>query len=241
MIREASLLPPFIPLRIHAKWANGLLLADMAVAWVAVGIGLSELHLLSRATGGEHVAPLERSAQFATNEWLASVEGLLFAATAVAFVMWLHQARMNVRALGVRRPSFGRQWSYLAFLVPLLNLFRPYQVVREIWQASDPSSLDPFNWRSVAVSPLVPLWWGLFVAFAGIGSLAWLTGLTAGVNLAKLELTTVVAVGAHLLGGLSAGAGALLVTRLSEAQETKYARLLASEEEKPACESTPSA
>lgn len=241
MIREASLLPPFIPLRAHARWANGLLLADMAVAWLAVGIGISELRLLLRATGGDAVAPLERSAQFLTNEWLAWVQGVLFVATAVAFLMWLYQARVNVRSLGVRRPSYGREWTYLAFLVPLLNFFRPYQVVREIWQASDPSNLDAFNWRSIAVSPLVPLWWGLFAGFLFLASLAGLTGLGAGVSLAKLQLTTLLGVGAHLLAGLAAGTGYLLVTRLSDAQEAKYARQLATEEEKPECEDEPPA
>jgi hypothetical protein len=236
VIRETSLLPPFIPLRVHAKWANGLLLANVGVCWVAVGVGLAELRLLMRATGGNTVAPIERAAQFTTNEWLAVAQAVLFVATGVAFLMWLYQARVNIRALGVRRPRFGSDWAYLAFLVPLLNLFRPYQVVREIWQASDPQSLDPFNWKSAAVSPLVPLWWGLFAAFLGVATLTWLTALGAGMSLARLELTTMLTIVANVFAACAAGAAALLVTRIGDAQEAKYARQLASEEEKPECD-----
>jgi len=233
VIREASLLPPFIPLRGHAKWANGLLLANVALAWIAVGVGLSELRLLTRAASGDAVAPIERSAQFTANEWLAATQTLLLLATAVAFLMWIYQARKNVRALGVRRPTFASEWAVLAFLVPLVNFFRPYQVVREIWQASDPTNLDPFNWRTLPVSPLVPVWWGLVALAASAALLAWITGFSAGVSLAKLELTTALAVGACFLTGLAAGAATLLVTRISDAQEAKYARQLAGEEEKP--------
>lgn len=233
MIRETSLLPPFIPLRGHANWANGLLLANMGLAWVAVGVGLAELRLLMRATSGHAVAPIERAAQFTANEWLVTFQVVLFVATAVTFLAWLLQARVNVRALGVRRPTFGREWAVLAFLVPVVNFFRPYQVMREIWQASDASNLDPFNWRNLPVSPLVPLWWGFFLGFLGLASLAWLTGLGAGVSLAKLQLTTVLAVGAHLLAGCAAGTAYFVVTRISDAQEKKYARQLASAEEKP--------
>ena len=233
MIREASLLPPFIGLRAHARWASGLLLANMALAWIAVGIGLSELQLLFRASAGGAVTPLERTAQFVTNQWLVVGQITLLLAGAVAFLAWLYQARVNVRALGVRRPAHARQWAVLAFLVPVVNLFRPYQVVSEVWRASDPANLDPFTWRLEPLPGLVPGWWGLCMAATGAAVLATLSGLGAGVNLAKLELTAMLAVGANLLAGLAAGAASLLITRISDAQEAKYARLLASEEEKP--------
>ena len=182
---------------------------------------------------GQAVAPVERSAQFLANEWLLWVQGTLVLATAVAFLLWLYQARVNVRALGVRRPAFGREWAVLAFLVPVVNFFRPYQVVREVWQASTPENQDPFNWRTVRVSRVVPLWWGLVAASVGLGLLAAVTGFGAGVNLAKLELTTALTIGASLLGGGAAGAAILLVTRISDAQETKYARQIASDKEEP--------
>jgi uncharacterized protein YutD len=53
------------------------------------------------------------------------------------------------------------------------------------------------------------------------------------VSLAKLQLTTVLAVGAHLLAGCAAGTAYFVVTRISDSQERKYARQLASAEEKP--------
>ena len=60
--------------------------------------------------------------------------------------------------------------------------------------------------------------------------LAGLTALGAGVSLARLELTTAVTVFANLLAAGAAGAGYLMLTRISDDQQAKYARLLALQE-----------
>ena len=43
MTREASLLPPFVSPRKTSRWPVRLLIATIAVAWVAVGIDLREV------------------------------------------------------------------------------------------------------------------------------------------------------------------------------------------------------
>ncbi len=49
------------------------------------------------------------------------------------------------------------------FFVPILNLFQPYQVVKEIWKASDPDVdvWDAFSWQHAAGSPVISWWWVL--------------------------------------------------------------------------------
>lgn len=231
MIREGSLLPPFIPLEPTAKWARGLLIVNVAVAAIAVGIDLSELRLLFRASGGTAVEPIERAAQFLSNEWLLAIQSTLLVATAVAFLLWLYQARVNIRALGVRRPKYGRQWTVLSFLIPIANLFQPYQVVREIWQASDPANLDPIHWKNVRPSRLLILWWAFFVGYIGLETLSWLSGFGAGMSLAKLQLSTALVALSDLCAALAAGAAYFVVASLGEMQDEKYALLLELEEE----------
>ena len=46
MKEKISFRPPFIPLDTPARWATGLLIATLAVAWIAVGVDLAELRLL---------------------------------------------------------------------------------------------------------------------------------------------------------------------------------------------------
>jgi hypothetical protein len=223
----ASLLPPFIPLRALARWATALLVATLVTAWVAVGVDLHELRLLFRASGGESVEPLAREAWSLTDQVLFWVQVSLFATTAGVFLAWLYQARVNVRAMGARRLRFGRSWTLASFLVPVLNAFRPYQVVREVWQASDPGNLDPFNWRSVEVPLLLGAWWGAFLAWLAIESMALLTGLGAGITLPKLQLASGLRLAADACAALAAFLACFVVWRISEAQNEKH-RLQAS-------------
>jgi hypothetical protein len=143
--------------------------------------------------------------------------------TSIAFVGWLYQARVNVRALGMRRMRYGRGWCIWGFLMPAVNVFRPYQVVREIWKASDPASLDPFQWQSLQTPWLVSLWWGAFLAAASLHLLALLTSLGNDVNLQQLVLSRSLTLFADVALGLAAGVSIFLVTRLSKAQENKWA------------------
>jgi hypothetical protein len=74
------------------------------------------------------------------------------------------------------------------------------------------------------------------MAFFALRGLTWLMSWGPGISLERLELMVLLTLGAQVFAGFGAGAAAWLVTRLSDAQEKKYARVLASDEEKPECE-----
>jgi hypothetical protein len=140
--------------------------------------------------------------------------------TAVGFLVWLHRARVNVRALGVRRLRFRREWTVLGFLIPGLNLVRPFQVVQEIWQASDPSVGDPIAWKKVRTPPLLVLWWAAFVGYLAleVGS-GTLLSIVSG--LSRIQLAYGIGMAADACAALSASLGYFVVVRISDAQEEK--------------------
>jgi len=222
MSERVSFRPPFIPLHRLARWATGLLIATLAVAWIAVGVDLAELRLLVRATGGTHVAFDVREAQFTTNAIMLWTQAGLLVATGVAFLAWLFQARVNLRALGIRRPSYSRDWVVWSFLVPMVNLFRPYQVIREVWQASNPEGGDAFNWRSLPVSRLLLAWWVLFVGWGSLELMSLLSDVGAGINLAKLQLSRGLGTLADACAAISAFLACFVVSRISNAQQEKW-------------------
>jgi hypothetical protein len=225
-----SLGPPYAPLRGPTRWAAGLLAATGALGAVSLGVELSQLRLLFRPMAGEAARVLARAAQATTGGALGGLRLALFAATAVVFLTWVYHARANVRALGVRRPRFTRGRAIGAFLVPGLNLFRPYAVLGEIWQASDPAILDPFGWRSARVPRLLRLWWGALLAWAILAGVAVLAEASAGVILGRLRLAA--GLGALADAGACAAAAAswLVVVRLAEAQQEKWERVRAARE-----------
>lgn len=219
----ASFRPPFISPRDTGLWAIGLLMFTVALAWVAVGIDLSNLSLTFQATRGEPVPPDLRIAQFTAESWVIWLQLVALVLTGFAFISWLYQARVNLRALGVRRPRFGREWCIWGFLIPGLNFFRPYQVMKEIWQASHPGNLDAFLWREQPVPHLLRVWWLSFVASFVMRALALLIDLGSGISLGRIQLSVGMLTLADVAAGVSAGLACFVVTRLSETQEAKWA------------------
>ena len=84
--------------------------------------------------------------------------------------MWLWRAYGNVDAVapGVRR--YDRGWAIGAWFVPILNLFRPKQIVNDVWRAGGPPPEPSFLLASWWTAWLVTNWIGNFAlrnAFEG--------------------------------------------------------------------------
>jgi hypothetical protein len=212
-----SLLPPYIPTRRSVRILGVLFVVSAAVSWIAVGFDFSALRL---TTSGHKVIPEVRLAHTKLGAMLAWAQLGCLTLTGLAFLVWLHRVRVNVRALGMRRLAYARHWTVTAFLVPALNALRPYQVVREIWKASDPESGDPLAWRSVQAPPLLAVWWGLFVAYFALELFSTFSARFA-VKLSHIQLAHGLGLCADVCAAVSASFAYFVVLRISEAQEAK--------------------
>ncbi|MBA0127483.1 DUF4328 domain-containing protein [Haloechinothrix sp. YIM 98757] len=86
---------------------------------------------------------------------------IAFIAAAVLFIVWLWMARANAeqRCLATHRRARG--WVIGSWFVPVVNLWFPYQVVRDVWRASDPTT--PHDHRGglaqLGGSAIIGWWW----------------------------------------------------------------------------------
>lgn len=219
---HTSLLPPFVPTRRSVRFVGLLFMVSAGISWIAVGYDFSEIRLGLLHPDGTTQHPAIRLAYDTMGSIVWTAQLAILAITAAAFLTWLHRVRVNVRALGVRRLAYARHWTVLGFLVPLLNLLRPYQVVREIWQASDPCTGDPMAWKVVAAPRRIALWWGLFVAYFVLEGIAF-TVLGISRSARVIQLAHAAGMLADLCAALSASLAYFVVMRITEAQEAKRA------------------
>lgn len=76
-------------------------------------------------------------------------------------VVWLNRAYANQRALG-HEPRYTSPLSVCWWLIPVLNLIRPYQMIQEIWSSSRSE-------HALGERGLLVWWWGAFVATLLLG------------------------------------------------------------------------
>jgi hypothetical protein len=88
---------------------------------------------------------------------LTAVIGIL---AVVWFCMFMVRANRNARSFGSPM-SIRPGWAAGFFFVPFVNLWKPYQAMKEIWQGSDP---DPnAHSFSVRVPSLIGWWWAIYI------------------------------------------------------------------------------
>jgi len=91
----------------------------------------------------------------------------------VVFLIWFYRAHRNLQALGIRRSRYSSPWTVLLFLVPVLNLYFAYDLVKELWRQSSPDlgfSDDFLKQQAFELkhypskTALVGSWWGFMIA-----------------------------------------------------------------------------
>ena len=167
----------FIPGKVLAMWTVNLLGVGALAKLAEIGVVTAQLILASNypetvaATPGSEGAVSEMSSGnlqviLSLLNSIVSYFGLsLFTATAAMFLVWLHRAYSNLPSLGVPRPNFSSGWVIVSWFVPILNLFRPYQIVKYIRNKSDPETVGVGDgYYDTGGNSTLKAWWGFWLA-----------------------------------------------------------------------------
>ena len=158
---------PFISSHSRAQWVTALLLIVILIDVLAVIFDFSQIGLLSRAQAGIPVSEAEAVANDSRQAMMGFIYFAAFIVTAIVFCLWIHRAHRNLPALGARDLKYSPAWAVGGFFVPILSLYRPYQVTKEIWKASDPN--EGPDWQDAPTSSLIGWWWVTFIVSSYAG------------------------------------------------------------------------
>jgi hypothetical protein len=147
------------PLQPLTKVVVVLIRIHVALTVVAIAVGLLALILLLAAPGVSSALVVDGLTVIVGI--LQVVLGLAFVVT---FLVWLHRLSTNLHAYSGVRLEHSPGWAVGWFFVPVANLFKPYQVMKEVWRVSHGT-------RAVGAAP-VGWWWALYLASGFLGRLS---------------------------------------------------------------------
>lgn len=141
--------------RVQAVTVVFVLLALLCAG--AVWSGLLEAQLMDRLIAGENVTDAEATANDDRQSAFALFQTAMVVAAAVVFIRWLYGAYKNVAVVAPAEKRYRQGWTIGAWFVPIMNLFRPKQMVNDVWRAggTDVQDAQP-GW-------LLLLWWLLWL------------------------------------------------------------------------------
>ncbi len=79
----------------------------------------------------------------------------------VLFLIWVHGVYKNLYAFPDVSPSTTPGWAVGYFFVPIVGLYKPYQLLDEVWQSSDPN--ESCTRQKSGASPLIIACWIVFL------------------------------------------------------------------------------
>ncbi len=110
----------------------------VAIAAIGLWSGWLEIDLLRRIADGAVVSESEAAANDSRQALIGGLYLLVWLVIAVVFLRWTYLSNRNVRALGADGLEFTPGWAVGWYLIPIANLWKPHQALKEIFRASHP-------------------------------------------------------------------------------------------------------
>lgn len=173
-----------------AKVIKYLLIAAIILDILGVIFGVVEYRLFQEVAAFEEIAEKDESIYDSTeyNSVFESVEAndvrivslgfamiLIYLMTVILVLRWTFLSNSNAHALGAKDMRFTPFWSVLWHFIPLFSLWKPYQVMREIYKAS---SLEE-DWKSLKTPALLKWWWIFWIVASVLGQILFRTAMNA--------------------------------------------------------------
>ena len=222
---RAIALPPFESAASRVKLVTAFLIVSIALDIVSLFSTYAQIELISGVKHGQTITTEAAKANDNRQQAIGTVQILVYILTSLFFLLWIHRAYKNLSALGATGLKYSPGWAVGGFFVPFLNLVRPFQVVTEIWKASDPSTMAGAAWENSPSSPIIAQWWSGYLASGAIGWLSFNYGKSA-TTIDSLINVSWVLFFADVVSVIAALLAIRTITVINSRQEVKYVSLM---------------
>ena len=111
----------------------------------------------------------EATTNLSISQWTTAGQAVISVVALVLSLIWVYRIHSNLRQFKITGLSATPAWSVAWYFIPIANLFKPYEGMKEAWQAS----AAPGSWRSQEVSGLLPWWWFTWIIASFVDRIAY--------------------------------------------------------------------
>jgi len=223
---------PIDPGKIQIPYNSGYAFSRLVTAGLvviillhilAIGSEFMMLRFISDAMAGRSISSEEAAALDNHQQLISSLQAFAYIITSILFLLWFRRAYQNLSALGAFNLSYSPAWAVGGFFVPFLNLVRPFQVMTEVWKASDP---EQPAWRQAPTSQIIGWWWFLFIGSSILSRVVAEMGSGSDISLSQLQSFSNALIIDELFGAVAAIPAIVLIWNISMRQEQKHKNLI---------------
>tara|TARA_R110002111_G_scaffold262504_1_gene338914 strand:- start:89211 stop:89873 length:663 start_codon:yes stop_codon:yes gene_type:complete len=155
---------------VFSKFLMVLIVISIALNAAAVFSSFLEYNLLISVRDGMELSD-EQAFANDSRQMVIGIAQVIFAVfTAVIFCMWTYRMSRNAHSIKDNNLQYTPGWAVGYYFIPIVNLWKPYQALKESYEAFT----DRINDTMV-----LPLWWGAWIVSNILGRLVFRQSLKA--------------------------------------------------------------
>jgi hypothetical protein len=168
----ATRAPAPAKLRTLGIWLVVTLIFAVFADLVAVAADADQRDVFDRLLGGEDVSYEEVSDSDDRTAIAGGLQGLAFGVNAIVWIAWFRRAYINIPRISDCDLRYRAGWAIGAWFVPILNLFRPKQMINDVWRASDPAGQRGMPCHESPVAAVLHWWWAAWLVSGWVANAA---------------------------------------------------------------------
>jgi hypothetical protein len=154
----------------------------------------------------------------------------VYFATVIVFCMWIHRIYKNLPLLGAKNLRMTPGWAVGWYFVPFANLVKPYQGMKDAWNACSLDAEKSFlSWGERSAPALIKWWWGFWLVSNSVSRSVFRTYMRAETT-SELISAAKLTIFSDLIDLTLTVLVLILVKRLTERQEKKRQALQTQEQ-----------
>lgn len=171
---------------------NAILLIWIALAMNIISLISSYFQyvLLKAAANGETISIEYATSNDNREQAIGIIQIIVFVLSAITFIQWFRRAYFNLH-LRVNHLSETEGWAAGCWFVPIMNFYKPYQIMKEMFQATHffLKRNDVHTTEHLSTATL-GLWWTFWIIDRFVGQFVFKYSLKAE-TIAELTTTTI--------------------------------------------------
>lgn len=125
--------------------------------------GCLQYNLLQTAANGGEISPEQANANDTRAQFLGILYTIAYITSAITFILWFRRAYFNLH-MKVKHLNYSEGWAAGSWFVPFINLYRPYQIMKELYEKSKRLLLkEGVSFDVTFSTDTLTWWWGLWI------------------------------------------------------------------------------
>jgi hypothetical protein len=195
-----------------------------------IAVDVAEINFLGRLQKGIEPGQVERDRLVLISVVARIIFAIMYLGTVITVGMWIYQTHKNLNSLVSGKRDFSPGWAVGWFFIPIANLFKPFQAMRELWKASDPAG-SPHAWKQNPSSALIGWWWAFWLLSNIIGNASTQASFRNNATLEDLRTAAGAGMASSFFAILAAFCLIAIIHAVQARQEKKYQLLQEGEAE----------